>query len=77
MNGRWLTVISMMLLAACVDATEELTEKPTQGLPDNVKEVFRRSIENLVFVEGGGVSDGGHGSLHHEEKFQRRPIRVL
>ena len=54
MNGRWLTVISMMLLAACVDATEKLTEKPTQGLPDNVKEVFRRSIENLVFVEGGG-----------------------
>ena len=58
MNGRWLTVISMMLLAACVDATEELTEKPTQGLPDNVKEVFRRSIENLVFVEGGGFSVG-------------------
>lgn len=58
MNGRWLTVISMMLLAACVDATEELTEKPTQGLPDNVKEVFRRSIENLVFVEGGGFRWG-------------------
>ena len=58
MNGRWLTVISMMLLAACVDATEELTEKPTQGLPDNVKEVFRRSIENLVFGGGGGFRWG-------------------
>lgn len=74
MNGRWLTVISMMLLAACVDATEELTEKPTQGLPDNVKEVFRRSIENLVFVEGGGFQMGDMGAYITRKSFNEGPL---
>jgi hypothetical protein len=49
-----MAVLTALPLGACADAGEPKTEVTVnEALPEEVQTVLRRSVENLVFVEGG------------------------
>ncbi len=49
-----MAVLTALPLGACADAGQLKTEVTiNETLPEEVQTVLRRSVENLVFVEGG------------------------
>lgn len=70
-----LTMLAVLPFGACTGADVPKTEVTiNQELPKEVKTVLRRSVENLVFVEGGGFQMGDVGAYITSKSFNEGPL---
>ncbi len=62
----------VVLLSACADASEsKVGVMISQKMPDEVQSLLRKSIEELVFVEGGRFQMGDFGAYITQESFNK------
>lgn len=70
-----LTMLAVLPFGACAGADVPKTEVTiNQELPKEVQKVLRRSVENLVFVEGGGFQMGDVGAYITSKSFNEGPL---